>query len=305
MKIKMAAISVVLLGLTACGGGPESKSGSEPPPPPPPPAAMMDMAMSESSSRELALESPATGGAPGDMAPDVKQYIAYSHNLGLRLPVNSIEPVMMGHVAACEAVGPSKCIVTNSWMNRYSDDEASASLQIRAVPDWIEQFLGGIDEQAKSVNGEVTNRSKSAEDLTVRIVDTEAQLRAQRTLQSRLETLLAEREGDLGDLLATERELANVNGRIDSMQSTLAALMQRVEMSRLSVNYETKRNPVSQGALSPLAQAFGDFFYNLAGAIAAVITAFAIGLPWLLLIGLFVWIWLKVIWPRIRRKTPS
>jgi len=33
-----------------------------------------------------------------------------------------------------------------------------------------------------------------------------------------------------------------------------------------------------------------------------VITAFAIGLPWLFLIGLMLWIWLRLIWPRIRRK---
>ena len=30
--------------------------------------------------------------------------------------------------------------------------------------------------------------------------------------------------------------------------------------------------------------------------------AFAVGLPWLILIGVFVWIWLKLIWPRVRRK---
>ena len=212
---------------------------------------------------------------------------------------------MQGHVAACNAAGPSVCIVTNSWFNTYSDDEASGSLQLRATPDWIETFLNGIDEEAEQANGDVTNRQTTAEDLTVSIIDTDARLNAQQTLQKRLEELLANRDGELGDLLATERELARVNGEIDSLKSSLKALMLRVNMSQLSVNYETKRNPVSQSALSPIGNAFGDFFYNLSSALAAVITAFAVGLPWLILIGVFLWIWLKLVWPRIRRKKPQ
>ena len=75
-------------------------------------------------------------------------------------------------------------------------------------------------------------------------------------------------------------------------------------MSQLSVGYETKTNPLSQGALEPLGNAFGSFFYNLASAVAAVVTAFAVGLPWLILVGALLWIWLRLIWPRIRRKKP-
>ncbi|WP_065383188.1 DUF4349 domain-containing protein, partial [Hyphomonas sp. ND6WE1B] len=231
-----------------------------------------------------------------------QQYIAYSHSIGMRLPVNAIEPTLQGHIDACNKAGPTVCMVTNSWMNAYSEDEASASLNLRATPAWIEQFLNGVEAEAKAAKGEITNRQTTAEDLTVSIIDTDARLKAQETLQARLEQLLADRPGKLGELLETERELARVNGEIDSLKSSLAALRQRVNMSQLSIGYETKRNPVSQGALEPLARAFGDFFYNLSSALAAVITAFAIGLPWLILIGVFVWIWLKLIWPRIRRK---
>ena len=45
-----------------------------------------------------------------------------------------------------------------------------------------------------------------------------------------------------------------------------------------------------------------DFFYNLSSAIAAVTPAFAVGLPSIPLIGLFLWLWLKLIWPRLRGK---
>ncbi|WP_225907862.1 DUF4349 domain-containing protein [Hyphomonas sediminis] len=264
---------------------------------PAPPA--MEMAMKSAEPMYSEVEESAGGGA--DSA-SVQQYIAYSHSVGMRLPVKSIEPTMQGHIAACKAAGPAVCVVTNSWMNAYSEDQVSATLNLRATPDWIEKFLSGVEAEAEAAKGEVTNRQTTAEDLTVSIIDTGARLNAQETLQKRLEKLLADRPGELGDILETERELARVNGEIDSLKSTLAALRQRVDMSQLAVSYDTKTNPVSQGALQPLGEAFGNFFYNLASAVAAVVTAFAIGLPWLLLIGVLLWIWLRAIWPRIRRK---
>ena len=303
MKRSSAILGVAMLALTACGapGSYDARMESSPSmaPAPPPPAKMSaDIVCEEAGNYYAAPAEP--GGGGGEPAP--QQYIAYSHSLGMRLPVAAIEPTLQGHIDACNKAGPSVCMVTNSWLNAYSDDEASTSLQLRATPAWIEQFLNGVEAEAKAAKGEVTNRQTTAEDLTVSIIDTDARLKAQQTLQGRLEQLLAERPGKLGELLDTERELARVNGEIDSLKSTLAALRQRVDMSQLSVSYETKRNPVSRGALQPLSRAFGDFFYNLSSALGAVITAFAVGLPWLILLGVFLWVWLKLIWPRIRRK---
>lgn len=293
---KTVAAALPLLLAAGCGGAGDRNYAS----PAAPPAAEMAMKMAEPV-YDMAEES-----AGGDPSPQVaEQYIAYAHSIGMRLPVRAIEPTMQGHIAACNAAGPSVCIVTNSWLNAYSEDSVSASLNLRATPAWIDTFLSGVEAEAEAAKGEITNRQTTAEDLTVSIIDTGARLKAQVTLQERLEKLLADRPGELGDLLETERELARVNGEIDSLKSSLAALRQRVDMSQLSVSYETKLNPVSQGALQPLGDAFGSFFYNLASAVAAVVTAFAVGLPWLLLIGLLLWIWLRMIWPRIRRKKPS
>lgn len=289
MLRKSALLTLPLLLAAAC-----SAERSYAPAPP-----AMEMAMKSAEPMYSEVEESAGGGAP---SASVQQYIAYSHSVGMRLPVKSIEPTMQGHVAACKTAGPAVCVVTNSWMNAYSEDQVSATLNLRATPDWIEKFLSGVEAEAEAAKGEVTSRQTTAEDLTVSIIDTGARLNAQETLQKRLEKLLSDRPGELGEILETERELARVNGEIDSLKSTLAALRQRVDMSQLAVNYETKTNPVSQGALQPLGEAFGNFFYNLASAVAAVVTAFAVGLPWLLLIGVLLWIWLRAIWPRIRRK---
>lgn len=297
MKTRFAILGAVsALALAACGGpgGYDSRPSMAP-------APMEAAKMAE----EEMVYAEASESSGGSVQPGHEQYIAYMHSIGMRLPVKAIEPTMQGHIDACTKAGPSVCIVTNSWLNAYSEDEASASLNLRATPEWIDSFLGGVEAEASAVKGEITSRQTTAEDLTVSIIDTGARLKAQETLRGRLEKLLESRPGELKDVLETERELARVNGEIDSLSSSLAALRVRVDMSQLSVSYETKRNPVSQGALSPLGDAFGSFFYNLSSAVAAVVTAFAVGLPWLLLIGALLWIWLRLIWPRIRRKKPA
>lgn len=294
-KIWIAAAAA--LTLAACGGANMESDGSYAPaaPPPPPPAPMAEMAFDEAAGADRAqTEQPA--------APQTEQYIAYTYAMGIRLPVGNIEGVMQAHIEACNSAGTAKCIITNSSLNKQSEDYVSANLYLRATPDWIKEFMAGVDAEAEAAKGEISYRNTSAEDLTRQIIDTDARLTAQETLKARLEDLLENRDGELADLLATERELARVNGTIDSIRSNLKAMRLRVSMSELAVNYETKRNPVSRGALNPLGEAFGDFFYNLSAALAAVITAFAVGLPWLILLGILLFIWLRLIWPRIRRR---
>lgn len=237
--------------------------------------------------------------------PGAQQYIAYSHSLGLRLPKGSVEPMLQGHVEDCRTAGTETCIVINSNVYNSNEDYVSGNVSIRATPDWIETFLGGIEAETEAADGEITSRSTRAEDLTRSIIDTGARLDAQRTLRSRLEGLLERRDGSLGDLLQIERELARVIGEIESTEAQLRALRLRVSMSSLDVSYETKVPAFSNSRSNPLGEAIGDFFHNLSSALAAVITAFAVGLPWLVLIGIFLWIWLKLFWPWIRRKRPT
>jgi hypothetical protein len=298
MKIRLWIIAATsALALAACGAS-DSAYESRPSMAP----AAPEMAMKMANTDGVMEESERDRAAPGEAA--TEQYIAYMHSIGMRLPVKTIEPTMQAHIDACNKAGSSVCVVTNSWLNAYSEDQTSASLNLRATPVWIETFLGGIEAEAEAAKGEITSRQTTAEDLTVSIIDTDARLKSQILLQARIEELLKDRPGNLGELLETQRELARVNGEIDSLTSSLAALRQRVSMSQLSVSYETKINPLSQGALSPLGDAFGNFFHNFARALAAVINAFASGLPWLLLLGAMLAIWLRLIWPRIRRKKP-
>lgn len=307
--MKTALVSVVLcLVLSACGG--QSEQGYAPVSAIAPEAVSSELDgfnnlgdfLSETPALQGSVSQPAEPVPNDDGAP---QFIAYTYNLGLTFPQAAVEPSLQAHVAACEAAGPRVCIVTNSSVNNQSDDYTNGYLSVRAVPAWIDTFLGGLDEEVAAAEGEITARNKQSVDLTRQILDTDARLNAKITLKGRLEDLLATREGDLGELLKVERELARVTGEIESITSNLKALRLRVSMSEMTIEYSTERSLISGGRSNPLATAFGDFFYNMSAALADVITFFAVGLPWLVLLGIFLFIWLRAIWPRIRKSKPK
>lgn len=243
---------------------------------------------------------PPPGGEPGE--PGVAQAIAYTHSLGLRLPVAEVEPLLQAHTAACRNAGPATCIIISSWTNRPAEDWVSAGLNVKATPAFIEAFLAGVEAPVTAAGGEVTARATNAQDLTRQIIDSEARLNAQVALRRRLEGLLATREAKLGDLLGIERELARVTAEIESMTAALRGLRLRVALSDLTISYETRARAVTASTFEPLTSALSGFLRTFLAALGAVITAFAAGLPWLLLAGVSLWIWVKLVWPRIRRR---
>lgn len=303
MKYRSLIFAASCVSLAACGGGSDYERSASAP-------AMVEVTADEAvefggGNLKVANQSqiePAPTPTTPTGEPAAEQYIAYSHDLGLTLPKGGVEPMMGAHTDACRAAGTSTCIVINSNVYSQEEDYASGNLSIRATPDWIETFMGGVEADTKQAGGEVTQRSTRAEDLTRQIIDTGARLDAQKTLQGRLLNLLERRDGELGELLQIERELARVTGDIESIEAQLKTLRLRVSMSSLDINYQTKVPAFSGSRENPLGAAFSDFFYNLSSAIAAVITAFAVGLPWVFLLGVFLWVWLKLIWPRLRGK---
>ena len=304
--LKRIVPAVAALGfLAACGGPVSDEAGYDRPMSEPAPV-MEEMSYGGAAKMAAdAYSEPMPGSDRADAVPGAEQYIAYSHSLGLRLPEGGVDKMMQSHVEACRSAGTSTCIVVNSNIYNANEDYVSGNVSLRATPAWIEGFLSNIDKATEEAGGDVTSRATSSEDLTRTIIDTASRLEAQRTLQGRLQGLLERRDGTLGDLLEIERELARVTGDIESIEAQLKALRLRVSMSSLDVSYETKLPAFSGSESNPLGEAFGSFFHNLASALAAVITAFAVGLPWLILLGIFLWIWLKLVWPGIRRKRPG
>lgn len=216
--------------------------------------------------------------------PTSQSFLAYRYNYGFQLPAKSVAATSQSHADICLKAGPSKCQVLNSSTSAHNDTNVSAHLNLRAEPEWLETFSEQMQSSVKEAKGKITNSNVSAEDLTRQMLDTDARLKAQTTLRDRLQGLLATRNAELKDLLALERELARVQGQIESATTTLNVLRKRVSMSVVDINYQSQSVAISQNAFSPIGRALKNFVRQFSYGLSNVIEFFAGALPWLIFV---------------------
>jgi hypothetical protein len=246
------------------------------------------------------------GGAPTsanrtgpDQPVDPVSYLAYAYGMSIELPGDRLIGVMEAHAAACRDAGLRVCQLVAQRRDGDPEDTLRASLSLRAEPQWLQRFMKTVQSDAVGAAGRVTAQWTTTEDLTREIVDTEATLRARRTLRDRLQQLLATRQGSLADLLGVERELARVQGEIDSTESNLAAVRTRVTMSALTIEYGSSARAVASGTFEPLRLALVGFIVAVVESTATLVTVVGALLPWFVVGALALWLLLRI---RRRRR---
>jgi hypothetical protein len=255
-------------------------------PPPPPPGPLVGGA---------------GGGAPksasrtGPSQPvDPVSYLAYAYGMSVELPGDRLIGVMDAHATACRDAGLRVCQLVAQRRDGDPRDTLRGSVSLRAEPQWLQRFMKTAQRDAVGAAGRVTAQWTTTEDLTREIVDTEATLRARRVLRDRLQQLLATRPGSVADLLDVERELARVQGEIDSTESTLAAMRTRVAMSALTIDYRSSARAMASGTFEPFRLALVGFIVAVVESTATLVTVVGALLPWFAVGALAVWLLLRI-----------
>ena len=243
-------------------------------------------------------------GSTANTSAEVAQtYLAYRYGYGLVMPSAAVKSTSDKHMQICRDAGAALCQVTGSNTNSYSEEDIRANLSMRAQPEWLQTFVSGMKADMSEIDGRIQNENTSVEDLTRSILDTDARLKAKRTLRTRLENLLETRNAKLPDLLALERELARVQAEIESATANLKALRARVSMSVVNITYTSERVAVSRSSVSPIGEALKDFVGIVSEGLASVIRFLAALLPWMIFVitpGVFLLRWF---WRRRKKST--
>jgi hypothetical protein len=248
--------------------------------------------------------SPVTPVTPAAPTPQAAR-IAYVYRYGLELPVDQVPALMTRHEQACVTAGPAVCQVIGSETNRRGRDQLTAQLEIRATPAFITAFRARLGGDAEQAGGRVAQSTTESEDLTRSLVDTEARVRALATLRDRLQQLLATRSAPLDQLLATERELARVQGELDATRSALEVMRGRVATSRLTIQYAAMGRLAPDSAFRPVSAALSNALTVFMSGLAALILVFAGVLPVLLVGAPVVWLILRRRRARAQRLAAS
>ncbi|WP_181243506.1 DUF4349 domain-containing protein [Halomonas ventosae] len=281
------------LGLAGCDG---PGLDTTPPRPTPPESRFAGEAMVRQADVAGAAR-PADGAGE---APDAR----IEERRGYRLQFEAAEALVAAYRETHEAcVASEHCQVEQGRLQTPRHGLASGYLALRVARDQVERAepVRLVAESPALSGVEVTRH-----DRTQQVIDTEARLAQQIVLRERLQELAREGRGfserRIQDLLQVERELARVQGEIESMQGQQRHLARVTDTVAITADFQQQRwvEPRQHGVLAPLWRALDrsvSLFFESVGQVILVVVFLT---PWLV-IGLPVLWLLSRLWRPLRR----
>lgn len=225
-------------------------------------------------------------------------------NGALSLLVKKAEEAVQSIQALANNLGG---FISESRVYETSGGSKSGTITIRIPADRFDEAMAEIKKMAVKVESETT----SAQDVTEKFVDLEAQLKSAQAQEAQYLEIL-EQAITVEEVLKVQQKLGETRGTIEKIQGQIQFLSRQVEMSTISVSLTSEADITVFGIrwrpLFILKQSFRNMLRGLAGYIDAMI-AFIFFLPRLILwsativffsiIGwrIFHWIWRKFIKP--------
>ncbi len=173
--------------------------------------------------------------------------------------------------------------VDSTQVNRRASAVSDAVLVLRIPADVFASVVPQLREL-----GEVTSETTNATDITDTYVDTAARIASATQLEKRLLELATDRNGNIDQVLAVERELARVRGEIEADQGHIRQWSDQIALSTLTVTLSTKRAEIVPAAPATLGSRTSEAVH---GSIAALgdlgewlVVHGVAALPWLLVL---------------------
>ncbi|MEQ6917717.1 DUF4349 domain-containing protein [Halomonas aquatica] len=240
---------------------------------------------------------PANGAAE---APDFR----IEERRGYSLQFEEAEPLLAAYRETHEAcVATPDCRVEQGRLQTPRHGLASGYLAMRVARDRVDEAEPvRLVAESPALSGVEITRN----DRTQQMIDTEARLAQQVVLRERLKELAQEGRGfserRIQDLLQVERELARVQGEIESMQGQQRHLTRVTDTVAITASFQEQRwvEPREHGVLAPLWRALDRSMALFFESVGQVILVVVFLTPWLVL-GLPVLWLLSRLWRPVRR----
>lgn len=208
--------------------------------------------------------------------------IAFSHSFVVELPSAVVEATQQKTLTDCLAAG---CTVLATHIDRMRDGVIEGSISVRIAPDRYAGFAAAITAPP----ARLISHTETAEDKTVPFLDIEKRLDAQTALRDRLSQMLTQPDTSVADLVAVEKQLADVQGTIESETAQRDYLRTITDTVKVDVTYNGLLQQAGPFDVSPVRVALDDFGHTVIQSMGEMIGWIAYALPWLPLTALLLW----------------
>lgn len=170
----------------------------------------------------------------------------------------------------------------------YSNKEKrNANITARIPAKRLDEFVTLIDS-----NSNVTNKSQSAEDVTLSYSDTKEHLNSLRTEQQRLDQLLLQAD-DIETIIAIESRLTDIRYEIESYASRLKTMDNQVDYSTVYLNVSevveyTEPEPEKLSFGQRIVRGLSESFRDLGEDLADFIVGLIVSLPYIIVFLFFI-----------------
>jgi uncharacterized protein DUF4349/putative zinc finger protein len=157
--------------------------------------------------------------------------------------------------------------------------------------------------------GHVETEMQNSEEVTRQHADLVARLKNSRETEGRLQAMLMQRTGTIGDVLAVEQEMARVRAEIEQMEAEQKNLEHRVSYTAIDLSfseeYKAKLDSAAPSISTLVHNAAVNGYRNVTGTLLSIILFFVAYGPvlifWLLALSIPAWL----VWRRWRQATAS
>jgi hypothetical protein len=269
--MSLALAGAAALALAACSDAENVHQLS----PAPEPAGRAPLADAAPMAVSRAQAAPATAAT--------EKRLAITHAFTLRLPGREVEALQRKHLEACAKLG---CSVLNTYLDRSNEGRITARISVRIAPESYDAFAALL----AAPPAQVITHSETAEDKTIAILDVEKRLEVKTALRDRLAAMLRDPVSkSAADLAVIEKELAQVQGDIETITAQRDYLRTVTETVRVDVAYLGIAAEAGGFDLSPIQRAVNGVGRTVIESAASLISFLAATVPWLPLIALVVW----------------
>lgn len=187
-------------------------------------------------------------------------------------------------------------IVANT--SAYEDDAGNKAMRVtlKVPSDKLDEAIAKLSEL-----GDVKEEDIRAKDVTEQYVDLEARLGNAKRLEQRLIALLGDRKAKLEDIIKIEKELGRVRERIESMQARKRYYDSRISMSTIEVVFYEPKG-FGRGIFDPISGLLQRSLTAFTASIAVLIIVVSAAIPWVALLIVMVWFFLRMLRLWLRHK---
>jgi hypothetical protein len=217
-----------------------------------------------------------------------ERFVAVRHKLEIAEPSSGLPKSVEAVVAFC---GTIQCeVLSSSVTNETAILSPSGNITARVAPQDLNKFLDFVEKQ-----GKIAQHSTESEDKTAAVIDVEAKLKNQTEFRDSLRRMLTKTGVNVADLLQIQEKLAEAQAELDGEATQRKVLANETEKVYVEIAFHAEQHRVSRGAFVSVGEALRDFGSVLGDSLAALITAVAAILPWLIVVVPGLWFLIRAI----------